>query len=72
MTANGCVGNEIFEIGVSKDAGTHGNRKGSDALDLTMVVDSEKHVVVVGLNELVEPIARNLAFVFAAAGQLNQ
>ena len=68
LTADGAIGDEIFEIGDSMDDGPHDDAESGDADDFASVVDGEEHIVIVGGDEIVEPFLGDFAAVFTAAG----
>lgn len=71
LTANAFVGDKIFKVGDTTDDGSHDDGKSGDADDMVVVVESEKHVVEWGSDEIFEPFAWYFAAVAAATGELD-
>ncbi len=71
LTADGFICDEIFEIGCFADDGAHNDGEGGDADDFAVVVDSEKHIVAIGVDEIFKPLFGDFAAVFAAARELD-
>lgn len=68
LTADGAIGDEIFEVGDSTDDGPHDDAESGDADDFASVVDGEEHIVKGGIDKISEPLFGDFAAVFTAAG----